>query len=63
MKRVLASIEGSAERHPRDVYILYIQPLNRQVFDQAPTMRLVADRGRYALYQAQVPKPEKSAAL
>jgi SAM-dependent methyltransferase len=52
MRTVLRNIEESLRRVPRDIYIIYLKPSHRDVFDQATFLRVANDAGRYVIYNA-----------
>lgn len=51
MSTVLSNIEDSIHRYHRDIYIAYLKPVHRDVFDQATSFQVVKETARYVIYQ------------
>lgn len=51
MRSVLSNIENSIRRHFRDIYIAYLKPMHRDVFDQATFFQVVKETERYVIYK------------
>jgi hypothetical protein len=51
MQAVLANVTRSYTERPRDVYIAYLKPVHRQVFDQSPFLRVEQETERWVLYR------------
>jgi hypothetical protein len=51
---VLANIEGSFRRCPRDIYITYLKPLHREVFDRASFLEIFKETERFLIYRTLV---------
>jgi SAM-dependent methyltransferase len=52
LARFLAGVRRSVEEHPRPVYIIYVQPESRELFDAAPFLRELSAGERYVVYAA-----------
>jgi hypothetical protein len=52
MEGVVARIEESYRRNPREIYVLYANPLESAAWDKATSFRKLAHNGDYALYRA-----------
>lgn len=52
MRAVLAHLERSLKESPRKIYVWYIKPECRQVFDGASSLKLLKDTGRYVFYES-----------
>lgn len=51
MSAVASNIEASLRRFPRSVYILYLKPIHRRVFDASPNLQIFKDAQRYLIYR------------
>ena len=51
MSGVLSNIEDSFRRYPRDIYIAYLKPVHRDVFDRASFLEIVKETERYVIYK------------
>jgi len=51
MRLVFSNIEDSIRRHFRDIYIAYLKPIHRGVFDQAAFLKVVKETERYVIYK------------
>ena len=58
MCAVLLNIEDSICKYPRDIYIVYLKPVCRDLFDQAPFFQILKETERYVIYSN---KPQDSA--
>ena len=54
LRRVLTNLEQSLRMHPRQVYVLYHNPLLADVFEEFPAMRRIGGSHHYAMYSAGV---------
>lgn len=52
MRRVLDNIRTSIESHPRQVYLLYYNPVHRDVFDHARWLTLMYESSEYCIYRS-----------
>jgi hypothetical protein len=50
MHMVLSNIEKSLHRVPREIYVIYLKPLHRDVLDQAKFLKAVSQSDRYVIY-------------
>jgi predicted RNA methylase len=50
MRDVVAEVERSLAAHPRPIFVAYVNPLHRQVWDDAVTLRSISGNRRWALY-------------
>ena len=51
IRALLLNIEDSIHKHPRDIYIAYLKPIHRVVFDQAPFLQITKETERYVIYK------------
>jgi len=51
MSSLLLNIEDSIHRHSRDIYIAYLKPVHRVVFDRAPFLQVAKETERYVIYK------------
>lgn len=51
MRAVLSNIEKSFDRNPNNLYILYLKPLYRHLFDQSKFLRIIKETDKYAIYE------------
>lgn len=51
MHSVLSNIEYSVQRYARDIYIAYLNPVYRDIFDRSRFLRLVNKTERYIIYK------------
>ena len=51
MRPVVAHIEESLKRFPRQIYVLYLKALCREIFNQSRSFRLVKETERYVVYE------------
>ena len=51
MRSVLQNIEDSIHKHFKDIYIGYLKPLHRNMFDCATFLQVVKETERYVIYQ------------
>jgi hypothetical protein len=51
MRAVLSNIEDSLSKHPRDIYIAYLKPVHRDLFDRAQFLKINKETERYVIYQ------------
>jgi len=56
MARVLANVRGSLEQSPRDIFLVYMNPRHREVFDRADFLERTADKGWFAVYRTVSPQ-------
>lgn len=52
MRAVLLNIEDSINRYPRKIYIAYLKPVYRNVFDRAVFLQVVKETERYVIYKS-----------
>lgn len=52
LARVGATIARTLAQAPRDLILLYVNPVHRRVLDALPALRIVADRPGLAIYRA-----------
>lgn len=51
MRVVLSNIQGSIRRYPRDIYLAYLKPVYRDVFERAGFLQIVKETERYVIYK------------
>ena len=51
MKIVLENIEESLHRVPREIYVIYLKPLHRDVLDQARFLKVASHSDGYVIYE------------
>ena len=51
MRSLLSNIEDSINKYPREIYIAYLKPVHRKVFDRAPFLRIIKETERYLIYE------------
>jgi hypothetical protein len=51
MTRVLANVRESFQQNPRDIFLVYMNPRHREVFDQADFLERISDRAWFAVYR------------
>jgi hypothetical protein len=51
MCAALSNIEDSIHRYPRDIYIAYLKPVYRDVFDRAAFLQIAKETARYVIYK------------
>lgn len=51
MRAALLNIEYSISKYPRDIYICYLKPVYRHVFDRAPFLKIEIETERYVIYK------------
>ena len=51
MRSLLLNIEDSIHRYPRDIYIAYLKPLHRDVFDRSAFLQIAKETERYVIYK------------
>jgi SAM-dependent methyltransferase len=51
VRSVLSNIEDSIRRYFRDIYIAYLKPVHRDVFDRATFFQIVKETERYVIYK------------
>jgi hypothetical protein len=52
MRSVVANIEESIRKFPRQIYILYLKALCRDIFDKSLLFRLLKETERYVIYES-----------
>jgi hypothetical protein len=52
MRAVLSNIENSFYEHPRDIYIAYLKPVHRVLFDKTSFLKISKETERYVIYQS-----------
>jgi len=52
MRKVLSNIEDAFHRFHRDIYIAYLKPVHRDVFDRASFLKINKQTDRYVIYQS-----------
>ena len=52
MRAVLSNIERSLQQLPRTIYIAYLKPAHRAVFDQSAFLHVRKETERYVLYES-----------
>jgi SAM-dependent methyltransferase len=55
MGSVAASLAASLQEWPRPVFVLYVHPLHRQIWDELPTLTPIRSNRRWVLYSATAP--------
>jgi hypothetical protein len=55
MRLIASHIDGSLKKQPRKVYVWYIKPEYRKVFDEMTCLNLRKDTGRYVFYESTLP--------
>jgi len=50
LKRVMANLQESLHSHPREVYLVYHNPLLEEVLSQNPALRKLGGTHQYAIY-------------
>lgn len=58
MRQVVANIEQSLRKHPRDVYLLYYNPKSRQIIDWSPMFRLIHEDSVFCIYCSRVKRAD-----
>ena len=53
MRAVLTNIEASVPDHPRHIYVAYLKPVHRRIFDRSKYLTIGLDNDRYVIYRAQ----------
>jgi SAM-dependent methyltransferase len=51
MHAVLSNIEDSIHRYSRDIYIAYLKPVYRDMFDRAVFLQIAKETERYVIYK------------
>jgi predicted RNA methylase len=51
MRTVLKEIDRSLSESPRPLYIMYVNPMQRRLFQRARFLTKIADTGRYSIYR------------
>jgi hypothetical protein len=54
MQVVLANIEESLKRVPREIYVAYLKPQRRDLFDHSTVLRAINDTDRYVIYHGRL---------
>jgi hypothetical protein len=52
MARVIQNIEESLQKNPRQVYLIYYNPIARKPIDRSPRFRLIAEASTYCIYRS-----------
>jgi hypothetical protein len=52
LRRMIANLERSVREHPREVYVLYHNPLLDHVLEESATPKKIGGTHQYAIYQA-----------
>ena len=60
MQIVIEHIERSLARHPRDAYIIYVDPECRRIMDDSTRWQTVREQDTYLIYQHQDDRPPAS---
>jgi hypothetical protein len=55
MDKLLSNIGDSLHRYHRDIYIAYLKPVHREVFDYASILQIVKQSERYVIYKNESP--------
>lgn len=50
---VLSNIEHSLHTYPRSLYIVYLKPAYRRLFDRSPFLRVFKETDRFVIYQSE----------
>jgi len=54
LREVLARLVESARRVPREIFVLYNAPFEKQEFERIPELRRFHETGQYQLYRVEV---------
>ncbi len=54
MRLVLSNIENSIRKYFRDIYIAYLKPVHRNVFDNAAFLQITKETERYVIYKSKL---------
>ena len=49
---VLSNVETSLREFPRNMYIVYLKPVHRPIFDRSPFIRVFSQTARHVTYQS-----------
>lgn len=52
LKRVIANLERNLQANPREVYVLYHNPLLAHLLDESPELKPIARTEQFAIYRA-----------
>jgi hypothetical protein len=54
MERMVAKVAESYREKPREIYVLYVNPMLGELWERAGCLRTVTRNGDYAIYKANV---------
>jgi hypothetical protein len=52
MQRFLANVEEAIREKPRKIFVVYLTPLQRVLWDRSEMFRVVRDKGQVVVYES-----------
>lgn len=52
MSEFVMNLETSIQKNPRDIYIVYLKPLHRNIFDKSSIFEIYKETERYLIYHS-----------